>query len=532
MPDTSTDAHDAEPPSADVAPTALRPRSRIGLDTIGLVVGPAAMLGWIWLLDAGSLTTEAHRLAGIMLLTIIWWVTEPIPIPATALLAVALTVFMGAIPHAAAGRFEPAKIALAPFASPSVYFLLGGLFIGRAMMRHGLDRRLALSILCTRWAGRSHGSLLLALGVSVCIISMWISNTAATAMLYPVTMGMIAVLAAGSGTSSHTFPGSRYASAMLLLTAYASSIGGISTPIGTATNVAAMGFFEQEQYLGRSIQFVPWTQVGIPLMAIIFGGLYLWLRIGSKPRHLDMPGLRQYLLQQRSQLGPWKRGEWNTLFVFVLVVGLWVAPGVLALAAPKHVQDNFSERFPEEIVALLVPVVLYLLPVNWTRREFTLDRSDLAHVDWGTLLLFGAGFSLGNLMVATGLAKVVGNAMFQSLGTDDVWAITALAVAAGILLSEITSNAASVTTLIPVIWSLCDQAGLVGADRLPPLFGVTFASSFGSALPVSTLPNAMVYSSGLIPMRRMIWAGVGLDVISGLAIWGVLRAAFALGWNP
>lgn len=500
------------------------------LDRLGLILGPALLIAWLLLVPPRLLTPEAHRLAGVMLLTIVWWVSEPIPIPATGLLAVALSVMLRAVPATGeGGAFQPARIVLEPFADPSVFFLLGGMFIGRAMTRHGLDRRIALSILCTRWAGRTPATVLLGVGLSVGLVSMWISNTAATAMIYPVTMGIIAVLAAASGAEHGRFARSPYASTLLLMTAYASSTGGIATPIGTATNVVAMGFFKRPEYLNQSIDFLRWSIVGVPMMLAIFISLFFWLRRGQRSAGLDMPALRDYLQNERAGLGPWRRGEKNVLAVFLLVVALWVTPGVLAIVAATDVQHAFSHRFPEEITALLAPVLLFLLPVDWRRREFSLAADDFLAVDWGTVLLFGAGLTLGRLMVLTKLAEVVGQQTFELLGTSDVWVITAVAIVGGIVLSEFTSNAATVSTLIPVIWGISSYGHI---DPIPPLMGVTFAASFGSALPVSTPPNAIVYGSGLLPVRRMIAAGVGLDIISGVCIWCVLRVAFALGWTP
>jgi sodium-dependent dicarboxylate transporter 2/3/5 len=217
------------------------------------------------------------------------------------------------------------------------------------------------------------------------------------------------------------------------------------------------------------------------------------------------------------------------LAVFLLVVTLWVTPGVLAIFASPEVQQAFNRRFPEEITALLAPVLLFLAPVDWRRREFSLAAEDFFAIDWGTMLLFGTGLALGRLMILTHLAEAIGQQTFDWLGTSDVWVITAMAIVGGIVLSEFTSNAATVSTLIPVVWGICRYGQI---DPIPPLMGATLASSFGSALPVSTPPNAIVYGSGLIPVRRMITAGLGLDLISGLAIWCVLRAAFALGWTP
>jgi sodium-dependent dicarboxylate transporter 2/3/5 len=265
------------------------------------------------------------------------------------------------------------------------------------------------------------------------------------------------------------------------------------------------------------------------MMLAIFTGMFLWLRWQAPAQQLDMPSLRAYLRVQRTSLGPWNRGEVNTLFVFLTAVTLWVAPGVLALFADVEQEKWVTEHFPEEIVALLIPVLLFLLPVDWRRRKFSLEPSDFAEVDWSTLLLFGSGLALGNLMVKTGLTEVIGHGALHLAGTNDVWIVTALAIAGGIILSDFTSNAATAATLIPVVWSICHSAGI---EPLPPLMGVTFGASFGSALPVSTPPNAIVYGSGLIPSRRMIVAGLGLDVMCGIAIWCVLRVAFAIGWTP
>jgi sodium-dependent dicarboxylate transporter 2/3/5 len=243
-----------------------------------------------------------------------------------------------------------------------------------------------------------------------------------------------------------------------------------------------------------------------------------------------MAGLRGYLRAEYDRCGPWKVGEANTLAVFLVVVGLWVTPGVLALAAPPGVQTAFGRRFPEEITALLAPVLLFLLPTSLRERKFTLEAKDFQQIDWGTLLLFGAALSLGTLMFRTGLAEAVGRSAFAEIGSRDVWVLTAVAIAAGVLLSEVTSNTATVAALLPVVHRLCVEAGV---DPVPPLLGVTFGASFGSALPVSTPPNAIVYGTGLAPVRRMAGAGLGLDLLAGVTIWAVLRVAWEVfQWRP
>lgn len=498
----------------------------VPLDVAGLIVGPLVLVVWLTVVEVG-LTEAQHRLAGIMLLTIVWWLTEPIPIPVTGLLAVVLSVVLGA--HQPRDGEDAAKALsrfLAPFAAPPVFFLLGGMFIGQAMSRHGLDRRFALAILCSRWAGRSPATVLLGVGLAAGLISMFVSNTAATAMVYPVVLGVIAVLQSAGGGAS--FSRSPYASALLLMTAYASSVGGIATPIGTTTNVVAMGFFETSDYFGEQVDFVRWMAAGVPMMAVLFVALFLWLRILAPGGQLDMPVLRSYLQRERAKFGPWNRGERNTCAVFVTAVALWVAPGVVGIFDLDEAR-RFSAYLPEEMVAVFVPVLLYLLPVDWSRREATLVVDDLRRIDWGTLLLFGAGLTLGTLMFQTGLAEKIATAAVDALPTSDVSLITAACVIAGIVLSEFTSNAATAATLIPVVQGIALKLGL---DPLAPLMGLTFGASFGSALPVSTPPNAIVYGSGLIPMRRMIAAGVVFDVLCAVVIWGVLAVALQFGWSP
>jgi len=504
---------------------------RFPWDRVGLVLGPLVMIAWLIFGQAIDLPSEAHRLAGVLLLVIIWWVTEPIPIPATGLLGVALAVVLGAVPvpEAASGRMAPVRIALAPFGNPTLFFLLGGMFIGRAMSRHGLDRRIALGLLGTRGAAHSPTALLAAVAVSVAVLSMWISNTAATAMIYPVTLGVIAVMAASMAEGGSQFTRGRFASALLLLTAYASSVGGVATPIGTTTNVVAMGYFRQEEFFGRSIDFGRWSLVGVPLSIALVIVLIGWMRILAPVKELDLAAVRGYLARERSQLGRWSAGERNTLVVFLAVVTLWIAPSVLALAGAEQASAWLQFHLPEEIVALLAPVLLFLLPVDWRRREFSLSTEDFNQIDWGTLMLFGSGMALGDLMVRTGLVDIMAKGLLNQVETPDVWTITAGAILGGILLSEFTSNAAAATALIPVVFAISKQAGV---DPVPPVMGVTFAASFGSALPVSTPPNAIVYGSGLLPSKRMIVAGLGFDVACAVVIWCVLRAAIALGWSP
>ncbi|REK05526.1 MAG: hypothetical protein DWQ37_23735 [Planctomycetota bacterium] len=514
----------SQPPTQDPA------WLRFPWDRLGLVLGPALMTAWYAFGGNVAVEPEAYRLSGVLILVIVWWITEPLPIPVTGLLGIALAVIVGAVPLDESGSaYDAARIALAPFGSPTLFFLLGGMFIGRAMGRHGLDRRIALGLLNVRGATSSPTMLLAALALSVMILSMWISNTASTAMIYPVTLGIISVLAASLGEGGGDYARGRFASALLLITAYASSAGGIATPIGTTTNVVAMEYFQQAAFFGRPIDFGRWMLVGLPMGLVLGAVLVAWFRWFAPPGHLDLSAVRAYLKRERAKLKPWSAGERNTLVVFLMVVSLWIAPSLCGLVGASAWAAWLREHFPEQIVAMMAPVVLYLLPVDWRARKFSLEPEDFGRIDWGTLMLFGSGLALGNLMVRTGLVDAMAGGTFEWLGTGDVWAVTAVAIIGGLVLSEFTSNAAAATALIPVVLAICKEAGV---DEMPPLMGVTFAASFGSALPVSTPPNAIVYGSGLLPSRRMIAAGLGFDVACGFVVWIVLRIAFSLGWSP
>jgi sodium-dependent dicarboxylate transporter 2/3/5 len=346
-------------------------------------------------------------------------------------------------------------------------------------------------------------------------------------MMCPVVVGMIGVLDSGTSTG---FSRSRFATALLLAVAIGASVGGIATPIGTATNVFAIGFLKRPEVLGRGVDFLNWMAVGVPAMAVIFVGMYAWLRVLAPPGELNLAALRAYLREEHDRIGPWKRGEANTLAVFLLAVGLWVTPGILGVFAPADVHAVFSRRFPDEMTAVIAVVLLYLLPTNWRERRFTLATDDFRQIDWGTILMFGAALSLGGLMFRTGLAEAAGRTVFGALGTRDLWVLTGLAIAAAILLSEVTSNTAAAAALMPVVHRLCLEAGV---NPLPPLLGAAIGASFGSALPVSTPPNAIVYGTGMVPVRRMAPAGLGVDLVAGVVIWVVLWLAWeVVRWSP
>ena len=265
----------------------------------------------------------------------------------------------------------------------------------------------------------------------------------------------------------------------------------------------------------------------VPLLIAQFFLLYFLLYGLHRPELARIEGSREYLERERVKLGGWTAGQKNTLLAFLVTVALWLTPGVLALlyGADAPLSKAYSKHIPEGVAALIGALLLFLLPVNWRHREFTIGWRQAARIDWGTLLLFGGGISLGNLMFEHGLAETVGKGLLDLSGATSLWGITLGAIFIAILLSETSSNTASATMVVPVIISLAQAAAV---NPIPPAIGATLGASWGFMLPVSTPPNAIVYGSGMIPVTKMIRAGIFFDVLGGLVIWGGLRVLLPL----
>jgi len=458
----------------------------------------------VYLLPFGNL--QSHRLAAILAWVVIWWVTEPVPIPIAALLGVILCVLLGV---------APAVKAFAPLADPIIYLFLGSFLIARAMSVHGLDKRFAFRIMSLEIIGNSGFRLLLAYGAVAAAISMWISNTATTAMLAPIGVGIISTIAQTS-TGPNSPTRGRFATGFLLMAAYAASAGGIGTPIGTPPNLIGLALIEKAT--GVRIPFFQWTALAFPCLVAILVLLFVLLYLLHRPDSDQLAGSQEYVRRELAQLGPWDRAQKNTLFVFVVTVVLWITPGFLALGwgVDSPIMKGYNSRVPESVAALIGALLLFVIPVDWPRRLFTLTWKQAVGIDWGTLILFGAGVSLGNLMFETGLAETIGKGVLEVSGTTSLAGMTLVAIVAAIVVSEATSNTASANMIVPVMISIAMAAHL---NPIPPAVGATLGASWGFMLPVSTPPNAIVYGTGLIPITRMIRAGVIFDILGAIVLW-------------
>lgn len=471
-----------------------------GRRTIGLFAGP--VLGLLVYFLAGALAEPAQRLAAILTLVIVYWICEAIPIPVTAVLALCLVVVLGV---------APADIVFGSFASSTIFVFIGGFIIAEAMMKHGLDQRFAFRVLTLPGVARSTYRVIIAFGVIVMLLSAFISNTATTAMMLPIALGMVGALGGVIARQTGGDPRRlRFATGLMLMVAYGASIGGLLTPIGSPPNLIGRTFIEEATE--TRIPFFTWVLMALPIVAVMFVVLSVLLIMLNRPEARHVEGAEEYVHSKRAALGRITAGERNTLIAFAVAVVLWVTPGVVGLVAgdDSKAYSAILDRLDEGAVAIVAASLLFLLPVDWRNRKFTISWSDATRIDWGTIVLFGSGIALGKLLSTTGLAKSIGQGLTDLLGVQSLLGLTILAVVVAVIISETTSNTASVGVVVPIVIPIALAAGV---NPVVPALAAVYGASFGFMLPVSTPPNAIVYGSGMVPITKMARSGLVFDLI-------------------
>jgi len=487
--------------------------------TFGLIVAPI-LAAAVMLTPIDALSLEAHKLLAIMVLVALWWITEPVPIPVTSLIGPTLAVITGAIPVGAA---------FASFANPTVFLFMGGFILAKAMMMHGLDKRFAYWLLSRSWVGSNPRRIFLAIGLATALCSGWVSNTATAAMMFPIALGLLTSIKEMMAANGRTIDLSeyKYATGLMLMTAYAASIGGVLTPIGTPPNLIMMGFLDSME--GIHISFFEWMIWGLCAMFFYFLIAYVVL---SKlfPADVDkIDGAEDFIRSKVSELGSWTRAQKNTLCAFLLAVVLWILPGFMNifLGDTSPILKMYNRLFPEAIAAMAGALLLFLLPVNFAKREFTMTWKDAAAgIEWGTLILFGGGLAMGGMMYKTGLSQWIGDLIVEAMGgaVSEVLLVAIFSVLA-LVLSELTSHTAATNMIGPLAITIAVSAGL---SPVPVSVGIALSASLGFMLPVSTPPNAIVYASGYVPITKMIKTGVYIDFI-GIAFVTIPIAIWLVG---
>jgi sodium-dependent dicarboxylate transporter 2/3/5 len=454
---------------------------------MALFSGPALFLLLVVLPAPSGMSTEAWHTAAVALWMATWWIGEAVPIPATALLPLALFPTMGIL------KIGPTA---GPYANPVIFLFMGGFMIAAALEQSGLHRRLALGILSK--VGTQPRSIVLGFMIATAFTSMWVSNTATTVMMLPIAVSIIRFADDKGGG------GEGFAPAALLGVAYGASIGGLGTLIGTPPNALLAGYLSSSH--GIEIGFAQWMLLGVPLVVV---GLPLaWLlltrfvfQVGIDP----LAGGRALIERELRGMGELSRHEKIAGGVTVLTAAAWITQPLVERVLPW---------LSDAGIAMIGALLLFAIPVDLKRGRFALDWASAEKLPWGVLILFGGGLSLAGATESTGLAKWIGDAMSALSGAPTILVMTVITIVV-IFLTELTSNTATAATFLPIVGGLAVGIGLAPMQLAVP---AALAASCAFMLPVATPPNAIVYGSGRLTVPLMARAGVWLNILFVLLI--------------
>ncbi|MCD6375308.1 MAG: SLC13/DASS family transporter [Caldisericaceae bacterium] len=479
---------------------------------IGFFLGPLIfLLILIFLPDNSILQPAAVKVAAVASLMTIWWITEAIPIPATALLPLALFPGLGVL---------SAKEASAPYAHHLIFLFMGGFLIAIAMEKWNLHRRVALHTI--KLVGFSSRRIILGFMVATAFLSMWISNTATTMMMVPIGLAVIKqtvefIKKSGDYDINTTPPNFKFGTAIMLGIAYAASIGGVATIIGTPPNTIMVGFVEQTYHV--HIKFAQWMLFGLPLAVIMLFVAWVYLtRFASVPEIDQLPGGKELLVSELKKLGKMKKAECYVLTVFAIVAALWISRGFVHLG-PSTIHDA--------TIAIAGAIALFLIPVDWKRGVFVLDWQSAVRLPWDVIFLFGGGLALAKGFSESGLARWIGTQLAVLQGTN-IMLIIFLVIILSMLLTEVTSNTATAAIIIPVMGSVAIAMHVHPFLLIIPA-GV--AASYAFMLPVATPPNAIVFGSRYLTIPQMARIGVILNLIGSVLITLLVKFVLPHIWN-
>ncbi|MCW7554803.1 DASS family sodium-coupled anion symporter [Endozoicomonas gorgoniicola] len=455
---------------------------------IGFVSG-VLLLGITLLVPAPEgMSDPAWRCAGLAMMMAIFWSTEALPIPVTALLPLLLAPLL---------NLSGLDKVAAPYAHPVIFLFMGGFILGLAMERWNLHRRIALHTMLA--SGTGERRQVIGFMIATAFISMWVSNTATAIMMLPIGMSVIAMM------RDHHQNQGEFPSALLLAIAYGASIGGFATLIGTPPN-ALLAAFLQEQY-GIELGFAQWLIIGVPasvLMLIVTGW---WLsRGGYSLRTEDNETVKHSLKQQLAEMGGLSRGEKAVATIFLLTAAGWIFRPLILRHFP-------GIALTDTTIALCGAIALFVIPVRWKKLAFLMGWKDIQRLPWDVLLLFGGGLSLAAMIRKTGLAEWIAGNMNILEGMPLLMAI-GLVVTVIIFLTEITSNTATTAAFLPPLGALAVSLGM---DPQMLAIPAAIAASCAFMLPVATPPNAIVFGSGMLSIRQMVRSGLILN-LAGIAI--------------
>lgn len=464
------------------------------VQTVGVWLGPALAVACYLLLGPAAMDEPARRLASVVVLMAVWWITEAIPLAATALIPIVLFHPLG---------IAPVRSAAAPYADPVIFLFMGGLMLGRAMERWGAHRRLALKVILG--VGTGPRQIVAGVMLAAALLSAFVSNTATAVMMLPI-VASIAVLAGGERPDNPQ--ARRYSACLLIGLAWACSIGGLATVTGSPPNGILAGFMTDR--LDTQVTWGGWLKIGLPVTLLLLPAAWVILVFVATPVRIGaIPGGRRHVRDLLVRMGPPSRGEKITLAVFALTALAWIlhAPVTARLNAGRAGDDRFT-GLHDAAIAIGAAAVLFLLPAGRGRR--VLDWKTAEGIPWGVLLLFGGGLSLASAFGATGLDTWLGG---QLAGMGSPAPIVAVLGVTGLIvfMTELTSNTATTSTMLPVLAAAAEGLGI---DAKPLVIAAALSASCAFMLPVATPPNAIVFGSGSLTIRQMAAAGLWMNLVS------------------
>ncbi|MDG5767702.1 DASS family sodium-coupled anion symporter [Balneolales bacterium ANBcel1] len=469
----------------------------------GLFAGLLIFLLMLLMPSPEGLSVEGWRTAAVALLMATWWITEVIPISATALLPVVLFPLLGIADVGQAAN---------PYANPMIFLFMGGFIIAIAMQQWGLHRRIALNII--QVMGSRPRNILAGFMVSAMFLSMWVSNTAATMMMLPIALSVIQLTKEGEHTPDEHRQYHHFAVALMLAIAYSASVGGLATVIGTPTNALLIGFV-QESY-GIEISFAQWMLMGVPIAVLGFPLIfYALVNVAFPVRFQTLPGGQAFIRREVSELGRMTRPELIIAFVFALVAILWMTRPLIETRIPG---------ISDAGIAIFGALLLFLIPVDPKRGVFMLTWKAAEKLPWGVLILFGGGLTLAAAIQRTGLAEWIGG-FFGILAGWPVILIILIVAMVIIMFTEMASNSATAAAFLPIMGSVA-----IGIGENPLLLAIPVAvvASCAFMLPVATPPNAIVYGSNVMTIPEMARAGMLLNVLFAILITLLTYFLFSL----
>ncbi len=474
---------------------------------VGFFLGPLLFLLLEFVLPSNLFSQNAIHVLAIAGWLVTWWISEAAPIPITALLPLVLFPALGVM------TMTDAAI---PYANPVIFLFMGGFMIALALEKHKLHERIALNLI--RITGTSGNGIILGFTLATGILSMWISNTATALMMLPIALSVIDLLRQPQSEQGIELSKNEkyFALGLMLSIGYSASIGGMATIIGTPPNVVFAGFMRE--FYQTDLEFGRWMLVGIPVSLLtLFSSYYIITRFLFPNKMKSVPGSELLITHRLNALGKMKKEEKRVLIVFAITSFCWIFQNPLNSFFDGKVLNDTN-------IAMTGGILMFLVPSNFSRSEFLLDWEYTKRLPYGILILFGGGICLAKGMEATGIVDLIGETV-AAKNTMSVWLLAGLLATIALFLTEIMSNVALVTIFIPVVFGIANGLGI---DPLILGMPVTFAASCAFMFPISTPPNAIVFSSGHIAMKDMVRAGILLDIASLIII--ILTTITLVSW--